>query len=203
MERTFSKFQKFRTIAAIFVVMALQSQIPSDLSAQTQAAKPHFECHAGYTKRECQAAVAVLRNALARYPVDTLGEWTWVLLRTADWKYVLAAKGFNVNDPAFSNLTKRVTFLDGSLADGACIRGVELRLIWRMPIEELLDFTVRHELAHALCNERDEFEANRVAIRLKNGMPLSCRAFQVAQGEADNTKIDRVGGVDERGRSSN
>src|SRR5690349_18319488 len=131
MTSTFSRVRKLRTILATVVVLALQSQFSADLYAQAHASKQHFACNIGYTKQECQAATAVLRNILERYPVDALGEWTWILVRTADWKYVLREKGINVNDPAFSNLTKRVTFLDGSLIDGASIRGTELRLVWR------------------------------------------------------------------------
>jgi len=176
MPSTFPGVQKLRPILATLVVIGIQSQFPTDLHAQTQ--EQHFACNIGYTKQECQAATAKLRNAIARYPVDALGQWTWVLVRTADWKHVLAAKGFNVNDPAFSNLTNRVTFLDGSIVDGVSIRGMELRLIWHLPIEELLDFTIRHELAHALCNERDEFKANRIAVSLKNGTPCPVVRFR-------------------------
>lgn len=176
MPSTFLGIKKLRTILATIVVTGLQSQFPTDLSAQTHACKQHFACNIGYTKQECQAATAVLKNVVERYPVDALGQWTWVLVRTADWKYVLPAKGINMNDPAFSNLTKRISFLDGSLVDRVSIRGLELRMIWHMPIEDLLDLTIRHELAHALCNDRDESRTNRAAIALKDGTPLSCGA---------------------------
>ena len=181
MSSTFLGIKKLRTILATIVVIGLQSQFPTDLSAQTHVFKQHFACNIGYTKQECQAATAVLKSALARYPVDALGEWTWVLVRTVDWKQVLDAKGMNTNDPAFSNLTRRKTFLDGSLVDGVSTRAIELRLIWHMRVEELLDFAIRHELAHALCNEPDEFKANRIAISLQNGTPPFCRATQVAK----------------------
>jgi len=194
MTSTFSRVRKLRTILATFVVIALQSQFPADSYAQAHAANQHFACNIGYSKQECQAATAVLRNILGRYPVDTLGQWTWILMRTVDWKYVLRERGINVNDPAFSNLTKRVTFLDGSLIDGASIRGTELRMVWRMPVEDLLDLTIRHELAHALCNERNEFKATRVAIAWKDGAHLSCRGTPVAQSHTDETRTTRVVG---------
>jgi len=176
MPSTCLRLQSLTAILATLVLIGLQSQFPTHLSAQTKAPKQHFACNTGYTKQGCQAATAILRNALARYPVDALGQWTWVLVRTADWKYLLPEKGINLNVPAFSNLTKGVTFLDGSLVDGLSIRATELRLVWHMPIEELLDLTIRHELAHALCNERSELKTNRIARTLKDGAPLSCRA---------------------------
>ena len=194
MPSTFPGVQKLRPILATLVVIGLQSQFPPDLRAQKQASNQHFACDVGYTKQECQTATAILRNAVTRYPVDALGGWTWVLVRTADWKYALSAKGINVNDPAFSNLTKRVTFLDGSLIDRASIRGTELRMVWHMPVEELLDLAIRHELAHALCNERNEFKATRVAIAWKDGAHLSCRGTPVAQSHTDETRTTRVVG---------
>lgn len=181
MTSRFLGVQKLTPILAILVLIGIPSRFPSDLCAQTAAPSQQFACNSGYTKQECQAATAVLKRALARYPVDALGQWTWVLVRTVDWKYVLEAKGMNVNDPAFSNLTRRKTFLDGSLVDGVSTRAIELRLIWHMPAEELLDFAIRHELAHAFCNEPDEFKANRIAISLKNGTLPFCRATQVAR----------------------
>jgi len=158
------------------------------LAAQTNgnAPKQHFACNVGYTPRECQVAATVLRKALARYPVDALGKWTWVLVRTEDWKQLLSERKFDSDSPAFSYLPKRDTFLDGALVVRASIRGAELSAIWHMPIEDLLDLAIRHELAHALCNDRDETNADRAAIALKNGTPLSCRVIE--QASAANRK---------------
>jgi hypothetical protein len=151
-------------------------------AAQTNGTPPrqHFACNIGYTPRECRVAATVLRKALARYPVEALGEWRWVLVRNEDWKQILAERRVDPNVPAFSYLPKRETFLDGSLLVGASIHGAELRAIWHMPVEDLLDFAIRHELAHALCNEVDEAKADRAAIALKNGTPLSCRVIEQA-----------------------
>lgn len=150
------------------------------LAAQTNGNAPrqHFACNVGYTPRACQVAATVLRKALARYPVEALGEWKWVLVRTEDWKQILSERRVDPNVPAFSYLPKRETFLDGSLVGGASIHGAELRAIWHMPVEDLLDFAIRHELAHALCNEVDESKADRAAIALKNGSPLSCSGIE-------------------------
>ena len=147
--------------------------------------KPHvsrlrYACNVGYSPHECQVAVTVLRHALAGYPVESLGEWTWILVRSEDWKQILSIRRVDPNVPAFSYLPKRETFLDGSLVVRASIHGVELRAIWHMPVEDLLDFAIRHELGHALCDERDESKAGRAAIALKNGTPLSCRVIEQA-----------------------
>src|SRR5215468_6981681 len=92
---------------ALMVMPFVFSAYPFAAQTNGNATKQHFACNVGYTANECQIAATVLRKALARYPVDALGEWTWVLVRTVDWKQVLDAKEMNVNDPAFSNLTRR------------------------------------------------------------------------------------------------
>jgi len=159
---------------------ALGGQTSGDSTTQQQALTQHFVCNVGYTPSECQVATTVLRKALARYPVDALGEWTWVLVRTEDWKRILSDRRFDLNHPAFSYLPERETFLDGALVVRASVRGAELAVLWHMPIENLLDLAIRHELAHALCNDPDETKANRAAIALKDGTPLSCQVIEQA-----------------------
>jgi hypothetical protein len=183
---------KLLATASVFLAGVLSAAIPlaaqtnGNSSAQKQAPKQHFACNVGYTLNECQVASTVLRTALARYPVDALGEWTWVLVHTDDWKQVLSDRKLNTNTPALSYLPKRETFLDGALVVKASIRGVELSAIWHMTIEDLLDLAIRHELAHSLCNDRNETKADRAAIALKNGTPLSCRVIE--QASATNPK---------------
>jgi hypothetical protein len=167
-------------IPFVFSVYPLAAQTNSTASAQKQASQQHFACHVGYTPRECQVAMTVLRKTLERYHVEALGEWTWVLVRTEDWKQLLSERRFDPNHPAFSYLPKRETFLDGALVVRSSIRGVELSAIWHMAIEDLFDLAIRHELAHALCNDPDETKAERAAIALKNGTPLSCRVIEQA-----------------------
>jgi hypothetical protein len=168
------------TVPFVFSANPLAAQTNGTASAQKQAPKQHVACDVGYTPRECQVAMTVLRRTLERYHVEALGEWTWVLVRTKDWKQLLLERRFNTNHPAFSYLPKRETFLDGALVVRSSIRGVELSAIWHMAIEDLLDLAIRHELAHALCNDPDETKAERAAIALKNGTPLSCRVIEQA-----------------------
>ena len=168
------------TVPFVFSAYPLAAQTNGTASAQKQAPKQHFVCNTGYTPQECQAATAVLRKAQARYPVDALEEWTWVLVRTVDWKQILSDRKLDTNHPAFSYLPKRETFLDGALVVRSSIRGAELSAIWHMPIEDLLDLAIRHELAHAFCNDPDETKADRRASALKNGTPSSCRAVDQA-----------------------
>ena len=176
-----------RLLLSLFV-LCLQSAFAVPASAQKQAAKQHFACNIGYTPHGCQVAIAVLRDTLAQYPVHAVGEWTWVLVRPEDWKQLSSNGGFDSNNPAFTYLPKRETFFDGSLVVKKSTRGMELSVAWHMPIEELLDLAVRHELAHALCNERDEIKISRAAVALKNGTLLSCRLSPVGKDSPDETK---------------
>ena len=167
-------------IGALFVFSGrpLAAQVNAHANAKTQPPAQRFACNVGYTPEECLQAETVLKKALARYPVEELGEWKWVLVRTEDWKQILSVRGFETNHPAFSYLPKRETFVDGALVVRRSIRGAELSAIWRMPVEDLLDLAIRHELAHALCNEYDESKTDRAATALKNGAPLPCRVIE-------------------------
>src|SRR5215831_4507497 len=100
-------------LLVLLVLLTPQFQFPTSASAQTQDHNQHFVCNIGYTAQQCLAAMTVLRKALAKYPVDALGEWTWVLVRPVDWKRILLERGFTPNNPAFSYLPRRETFFDG------------------------------------------------------------------------------------------
>jgi len=172
-------------LLASFVLLATPSQLLPPARAQGQATNQHFVCNIGYTSQECAVDMAVLRRALAKYPVEALGEWTWVLVRSEDWKRVLLDRGFDPNNPALSYLPARETFLDGALVAKVSSRGVKLSELWHMSVEDLLDLAVRHELGHALCGERNEAKANRVAKMLKDGNSPSCETHLGQRAELE------------------
>jgi hypothetical protein len=102
--------------------------------------------------------------------MDELGEWTWVLVGSQDWKRILFDRGFSPDrSPAFSVLPERETFFETALVTRVLFRGFQLSRFWHMPVQDLLDLAVRHELAHALCNDRNETKADRVARLLQTG----------------------------------
>jgi hypothetical protein len=119
--------------------------------------------------------MTVLKIVLNKYHADELGEWTWVLVPTKDWQQILSIRGFNPDIPAFTYLPAKETFFEEALTARESIRGMQLRDIWKISIEELLDKAVRHELAHALCNEKDEFRARVLENRLRPGTTFACR----------------------------
>jgi hypothetical protein len=162
-------------IAAQALFVALQLHAVVKAAPPDSAPRPHFVCNIGYTLQQCHEAMDVLRKVLAKYPTADLGEWTWILVRSEDWGHILQDRGLSPNrSPAFSILPHRETFLEGALVTKASIRGVQLSCIWRLAVEDLLDFAVRHELGHALCNDRNEAKADRIAAMLQEKKPISC-----------------------------
>ena len=115
--------------------------------------------------------MAILRKVLAQYRAYELGEWTWVLVRSADWKGIVTSRGMDTDSPAFTYLPKRETFIEEALV--ANVPG-ELIIRWGMSTNDLLELAVAHELVHVLCNEKTEEKANLAARTLLKGKPLSC-----------------------------
>ena len=107
-----------------------------------------------------------------------LGEWTWVLVASSDWKAFQRSHLLNPDGPAFTYYEGKETFLEEALLSGQPTRYGELLLVWGMGMRNLLDFAIAHELGHALCNEKDEEKANRAAQLLREGRVLNCEVSQ-------------------------
>ena len=138
---------------------------------------PHpqrFACGVGITLEECRQEMVVLRKTLANYRASDLGEWTWVLVRSENWKLILLARGLNPGIPALTALDARTTFFEEALVSGPSGRVSELMDIWHAGRDSLLDLAVRHELGHALCTEQNEQRADHVARLLEQKKPAAC-----------------------------
>ena len=133
-----------------------------------------FACSVGITLEKCRQEMVVLRKTLANYRASDLGEWTWVFVRSENWKLILLARGLNTGIPALSALGARTTYFEEALVSGPAGRLSELMDIWHSDRDSLLDLAVRHELGHALCTEENERKADRVAILLEQKKPVTC-----------------------------
>jgi hypothetical protein len=169
-------------IAAHVLLVACQSQTVAKAGPLVGAPAQHFVCNIGYSLRKCQADMAVLRKTLAKYPAGELGEWTWVLVRSADWKYIVMPRGIDPDSPAFTCLPRRETFIEETLV------AIELLVRWQMSTDDLLELAVAHELGHVLCNEASEAKANRAARSLLEGKPLTCEVRLPAKTSAEEKK---------------
>jgi hypothetical protein len=154
------------------LVAAVRSQPRTDGEPYRSPSALQFVCNAGYRQKQCDEEMVVLRKALANYPIAQLGNWTWVLVRSEDWKALKL--GLDPDSPAFTCYPKRETFFEEALVTQVPVRGRELVLKWNMGTRDLLDLAIRHELGHALCNDTNERNADRVAKLLEKGKPVSC-----------------------------
>lgn len=151
-----------------------------------------FACVSPYTIPQCEQQVAILRPVLHRYHAERLGRWTWVLVRSEDWKRFVEQLHLDTRSPAFSNLQMRQTFLEEVLVVAEPKRQIELLDLWHIPFDQFLESAITHELGHAFCNESDERKADRASQQLRRGEGNSCslpkeNTRKVAQWTATNS----------------
>jgi hypothetical protein len=168
---------------------------PAAPSGLPQASHQHFVCHTAYTLEKCRKDIAVLQRALEKYPVAQLGEWTWVLVRSSDWRGIQSPRGLDPNSPAFTYYQGKETFLEEALVAEVPRRCFDLQSAWGMSIEKLLDYAIAHELGHALCNERNEAKADEAAKLMREGNAPSCEVnLQAKRRPAEDArKLDKQG----------
>ena len=109
----------------LFVGGAGPSKVPADV---------RFYCNVGYTPSECTAHLTQLRAVLAEVDVGGLGEWTWILVRSDDWKPILRRARRDPDSPAFTILEARQTFLEEALFHPTPGRDRTLLEKWRVPL---------------------------------------------------------------------
>jgi hypothetical protein len=166
------------------MVAALPVQPPTSGAPYLPTPAQKFVCNTGYSQTKCDEQVVILRKALANYPVAQLGNWTWILVRSEDWKAILRSRSLDPDSPAFTYYPKRETFFEEALVTQVPVRSPELLLKWNRTLRDLLDLAIRHELGHALCNEPDERNAERVAKLLEQRKPVSCEVKAEAKQNA-------------------
>jgi hypothetical protein len=156
------------------LLLSVQPQAMASPLPNNDVPVQRFVCNTGYTLEKCHADM--VRRTLAKYPVAQLGNWTWILVRSEDWKAILLPRGLDPDCPAFTFYPKRETFIEEALVTQVPVRSGELLLKWSMDRMGLLDLAIRHELGHALCNDANEWNADRVARLLEQSKPVSCEA---------------------------
>ena len=144
-----------------------------------------FHCHTGYPLGQCEKDILQLKAVLAGYPIENLGPWTWVLVRSQDWKPISRRLRLNPDSPAFTALDQRATFLEEALFLHDPTRSAELMRQWQMSMPRLLELAVTHELGHALCAEPNEAAADRFGEKLRNGQSPPCRVTKLVKESCD------------------
>src|ERR1700755_2711108 len=102
-------------VAFALFANAVNSQSSGPSPRPAPGAQPHFVCNPGYSVEPCRRQMEVLRGVLGRYPANWLGEWTWVLVRSEDWKPMKRRLRLDPDSPAFSYLGARRTFIEEAL----------------------------------------------------------------------------------------
>jgi len=149
--------------------------VPVRLDATVSIPKTiQFFCTQDYDREACLKDSIALRYALAPYPLDQLGAWSFVLAPSDDWKNLIRNLGGNPTSPAFSIIEQRTTVLERSLFSATSSRNKELLLTFGVIGSALLDQAVTHELGHSICHERDERRADDYGRKLRQTKTVAC-----------------------------
>jgi hypothetical protein len=170
------------SLSALLLICSVQfspsQTVPLANSAKEdipQPARQHFVCNTGYSVQECHEQMAVLRLLLDNYRAGRLGDWTWILIKSDDWKALQRPHRMDPDSPAFTVLDRRETFFDEALVSPVSTRRIELIRQWSMGMDDLLKLAVTHELGHALCNEKNEKQADAYGEELRKGITPNCK----------------------------
>jgi hypothetical protein len=179
-------------LTAFFVVLltisTAQTQEPKFRRVQFSTADSipsaiHFFCSQGFDQDECLRDAAALRQSLAPYPLQLLGEWSFYLVLTPDWKPLAVSHGGPAVSPAFSLLLGRATVMDRCLFTCSADRKAELQKWSGIPWgPSLVDVAISHELGHALCQEKNEGLANKYGKDLRDGKIPQCKNAAALKG---------------------
>ena len=174
--------KKIPTLLVCLLALALpgvlKAQSASHLNGlKVRPATPagqEFFCAGPYSVSECETQTAFLQAVLRKYDTEKLGKWTWILVRSEDWKQLVTQLHVDPASPAFSHLGYRQTFFDEALLVLKPKRELELMTKWNISFDQFLDFAVSHELGHAFCQESDEIKAERFGQRLRKTLASVC-----------------------------
>jgi hypothetical protein len=176
-----------RILLVLIVLIAAQlgsacgqaaTQIPAKPVPDSPLRTQHFVCNVGYSRDLCHQQSVKLAAVLTRYQHQLPDDWTWVLVRSEDWPAILGGLNLHPGSPAFSVLAKRQTFLNEVLIDGNAQDRSELLRTFHVPVDQMLDIAVSHELGHAFCMEASEREADRFAEQLRKAGVAQCNSLR-------------------------
>jgi hypothetical protein len=107
-----------------------------------------FFCTQDYDRQACLKDSIALRHALASYPLDQLGTWSFVLVQSGEWKNLVHGLGGDPTSPAFSIIEQGTTVVEGSLFSATPSRNKEQLLMFGLIGDALLDLAVTHGTRH-------------------------------------------------------
>ena len=143
---------------------------------QRSSAAIQFYCTERYSRTACQNDIPILNQKLGHYSLDKLGPWTFVLASSGEWESIMSQLNLPVDSPVFSALKGHITVISQALFSGPADRRAELERLFRVPLDQLLDLAITHELGHAFCQELDEGKSTVYGEQLRAGLRPSCEA---------------------------
>jgi hypothetical protein len=141
------------------------------------ASIPHavqFFCTHNYDSEACRKDSVALRHALAPFPLERLGTWSFLLVPADEWRTLVLGLHGNPVSPAFSIIDQHMTVLESSLFTATPIRDKSLLRTFGVIGSDLLDLAVTHELGHAICQDRDQRRADEYGRELCHTKMVNC-----------------------------
>ena len=148
-----------------------------------------FLCSQKYDRTACVKDATTLRQAMAPYPLQLLGAWSFVLVPADDWMALVRSQGGDPISPAFSMLDQRVTLLDESLFVASASRNKELIQRFSVMGPALVDLAITHEMGHGICQEKDERRADNYGKELRAGKVPDCSKTRNPKAASVATRI--------------
>jgi hypothetical protein len=133
-----------------------------------------FFCTHNYDSPACLKDSAALRHALASYPLERLGRWSFLLVPADDWRTLVRGLHQNPVSPAFSIIDQRMTVLESSLFTATPLRDKNLLRTFGVIGGALLDLAVTHELGHAICQDQNQRRADNYGRELRLTKTVDC-----------------------------
>jgi len=183
-------------IAILFAACAAQAQtlrvVPIHLEGTDQTGKSvQFFCTQDYNRDECFQHALVLRRLLMAYPLEWLGNWSFVLVPAYKWKDLVRSVGGPMRSPAFTIFDQRATVMESSLFSATATRSDEFLHVFGVTGKALLELAVNHELGHCVCPDQDERKADDHGRELREGTIPDCSRTsrrKPGHGMAKNTQ---------------
>jgi len=187
-------------IAVLFAAYAAQTQNLKMLAVRFPAngATPNtiqFLCSQKYDKTECVKDATALRKAMAPYPLQLLGAWSFVLVPADDWKALVRSQGGDPVSPAFSMLDQRATLLDSSLFSPSASRNKELMQRFSLMGAPLVELALTHEMGHGICQEKDERSADNYGKDMRDGKVPDCSKTLGGKQTSAATNVPAAGSI--------
>ena len=128
---------------------------------------------------------------LMTYPLERLGNWSFVLVPAYKWKDLVRSVGGPTRSPAFSIFEQRTTVMESSLFSATATRSADFFHVFGVTGEALLQLAVNHELGHCVCQDHDERKADDYGRELRQGKIPDCGRTskrKTGHGTAKNTQ---------------